>query len=111
MIIDILPAHSKVLSIDRNITIKIGLAAMWEQRTSHCVVWDSLRNAYNGTLILRDFLDVLFHPNPNNFASGENKDHDDILPSDSKDDENNHEFSDLENYMKIIEEMEHSILK
>lgn len=33
-VLEILPLHAKVLSIDRNISIKIGLAALCEQRTS-----------------------------------------------------------------------------
>lgn len=49
-----------MLSIDTNISIKIGLGALCEQKTSQCVVWDSLRSEFIGTLMLRDFLNVLF---------------------------------------------------
>lgn len=58
IILEILPNHAKVLSIDRNISIRTGMAALYEQKTSQCVVWDSLRSEFKGTLMLRDFLEV-----------------------------------------------------
>jgi hypothetical protein len=58
IILEILPNHAKVLSIDRNISIRTGMGALYEQKTSQCVVWDSLRSEFKGTLMLRDFLEV-----------------------------------------------------
>ena len=34
------------------------MSALYEQKTSQWVVWDSLRGEFNGTLMLRDFLEV-----------------------------------------------------
>ena len=109
-IIDILPTHSKVLSLDRNISIKTGLAALWEQRTAQWVVWDPLRSTFNGTLVLRDFLDVLFrHENCSSLNSDSP-----LSPSLSNNLDNMNDSSkkiEFSNYSHLIEHMENNILK
>ena len=99
-ILEILPTHAKVLSIDRNMSIKTSLSAMCEQKCSQCVVWDELKGEFKGTLMLRNFLEILF--NNEHFLNQQAED----AASPSHDTVNEAGDAGQENYVDFINEME-----
>ena len=80
-------------------------------KTSQWVVWDSLRNEFKGTLVLRDFLDVLFSSPQPTSPIGDLGEQDDEFKNLVKANISNEENNDSDNYVKIIEEMEKNVLK
>lgn len=80
-------------------------------KTSQWVVWDSLRNEFKGTLVLRDFLDVLFSSPLASSLNGDSGEQYDEFKSNIKTNLSSDEVAESENYVKIIEEMEKNVLK
>lgn len=74
-------------------------------------MWDSLRNEFKGTLVLRDFLDVLFSSPLASSRNGDAADQYDEFKSHVKTNLSSDEAAESENYVKIIEEMEKNVLK